>query len=128
MSKQKNPHKKAKFEERLVAEINVLLRRSIGDARLKNVSITKAEMSPDYAYANVYWDTYEASTRGDAKRGLEHSAGHIRSSLASLLEVRHVPALSFIYDNQYAEEEKIVHLLKKANAEVLSESSESLPQ
>ena len=36
------------------------------------------------------------------------------SSLAKILKVRHVPALTFVYDNQYEEEKKITDLLNKS--------------
>jgi ribosome-binding factor A len=114
--KNTNNFKKEKYEERLLNEINSLLRSSTNDGRLARVSITKVELSPDYGYATVSWDTYDSGTRGDAKIAIEASSGRIRSELAKVLEVRHVPALTFIYDNQFEEENKITELLKKERA------------
>jgi ribosome-binding factor A len=112
----KNNFKKDKFEERLLNEINGLLRTGLADSRLHFVSVTKVEMSPDYGYAVVFWDTFDAHKRGDAKKAIEAAKGKIRSELAKVLDVRHVPSLSFIYDNQFDEENKIVELIKKANS------------
>ena len=109
----KNNFKKDKYEERLLNEINSLLRSNIKDGRLARVSVTKVELSPDYGYATVSWDTYDSHTRGDAKAAIEAGAGKIRSELAKVLEVRHVPSLSFIYDNQFEEAKKIMDLLQK---------------
>ena len=114
--KNTNNFKKEKYEERLLNEINSLLRSSTNDARLARVSVTKVELSPDYGYATVKWDTYDSGTRGDAKVAIEASAGRIRSELAKVLEVRHVPSLSFVYDNQFDEENKITEILKKERA------------
>lgn len=108
----KDSFKKTKFEERLLNEINSLLRTGLSDSRLQKVSITKVELSPDYGYATVSWDTFDAGTRGDAKAAIEAAKGRIRSELAKVLEVRHVPSISFVYDNQYEEEKKIMDLLK----------------
>ena len=119
----KNNFKKAKFEERLLNEINSLLRTGISDSRLQRVSITKVEMSPDYGYAVVYWDTFDAHTRGDAKAAIEAATGRIRSELAKVLDVRHVPSIIFIYDNQFEEEKKIMDLMNK-NSEDDSNSDE----
>ena len=94
-------------------EINSLLRTGSSDSRLARVSVTKVELSPDYGYATVSWDTYDSGTRGDAKTAIEAASGRIRSELAKVLEVRHVPSLTFIYDNQFEEEKKIMDLLKK---------------
>ena len=107
----KNPFKKDKFEERLLNEINSLLRREIRDPRLQFVSVTKVELSPDYSYATCLWDTYNAGTRGDAKKAIEEAKGKLRSELAKVMEVRHVPSLTFVYDNQYEEEQKITKLI-----------------
>jgi ribosome-binding factor A len=108
----KNPFKKDKFEERLLNDINSLLRMTIRDPRLQFISITKVVMSPDYSYATCHWDTFNAHTRGDAKKALEEAKGKIRSELAKTMEVRHVPSLTFVYDNQFEEEQKITKLLK----------------
>jgi len=113
----KNNFKKAKFEERLLNEINSLLRTGISDSRLQRVSITKVEMSPDYGYAVISWDTFDASTRGDAKKAIEAAAGRIRSELAKVLDVRHVPSISFVYDNQFEEEKKIMDLLQGSKSD-----------
>jgi ribosome-binding factor A len=122
MAKKENNFKKQKYEERLLNEINGLLRSGgTNDGRLARVSITKVELSPDYGYATVSWDTYDSGTRGDAKTAIEASAGRIRSELAKVLEVRHVPALTFIYDNQFEEEKKIMDLIKKSEQDKLSE-------
>jgi len=110
-----NNFKKQKYEERLLNEINGLLRSGISDDRLRRVSITKVELSPDYGYATISWDTYDAGTRGDAKVAIEACKGHIRSELAKVLEVRHVPSLSFVYDNQFEEEKKIMDLINREN-------------
>ncbi len=116
MAVKKNNFKKDKFEERLLNEINGLLRTTLADTRLRFVSVTKVEMSPDYGYAVIFWDTFDAHRRGDAKKAIEAAKGKIRSELAKVLDVRHVPSLSFIYDNQFDEENKIVELIKNAKS------------
>lgn len=114
----KNTFKKEKMAEKLLFDVNTLLRTDLKDPRLQFVSITKVELTSDLAYATLYWDTFDSKTRGDAKKTLEEAAGHIRSTLAKILKVRHVPTLTFIYDNQYAEEEKITKLLNSAKSEI----------
>lgn len=124
MARTKNPFKKDKYEERLVNLINELLRKEARDSRLQFVSVTKVELSPDYGYATVYWDTFDAQHRGDAKKAIEASAGFLRTELAKKLEVRHVPSLSFIYDNQFEEENKIDQLLKNSAGNSSNNSSD----
>lgn len=111
MAKRANQFKKEKYEEKLLFEVNHLLRTGLNDVRLSKISATKVELSPDFAYATVYWDTYDSHTRGDAKKAILEATGKIRSELAQVLDVRHVPSLRFIYDNQFEEEQKIMDLI-----------------
>ncbi len=120
----KDNFKKIKYEERLLNEINGLLRAGTNDGRLARVSITKVELSPDYGYATVSWDTFDSGTRGDAKTAIEAAAGRIRSELAKVLEVRHVPSLTFVYDNQFEEEKKIMDLINAEKNKNASDNSE----
>lgn len=120
----KDNFKKIKYEERLLNEINGLLRAGTNDGRLARVSITKVELSPDYGYATVSWDTYDSGTRGDAKTAIEAASGRIRSELAKVLEVRHVPSLTFVYDNQFEEEKKIMDLINAEKDKNTSENTE----
>ena len=120
----KDNFKKIKYEERLLNEINGLLRAGTHDVRLARVSITTVELSPDYGYATVSWDTFDSGTRGDAKTAIEASTGRIRSELAKVLDVRHVPSLTFVYDNQFEEEKKIMDLINAEKDKNASENSE----
>lgn len=106
-----NKFSKTKYEERVRDEINLALRREFSDSRLANVSVTHVELTQDYSHAKVYWDTFNASKRGDAKEAIESTAGRMRKILASKMEVRHTPELHFIYNSQFEDELKITRLL-----------------
>lgn len=112
----KVPFAKLKFEDRLMQEINILLRRDFADPRLTMVSVTGVELSSDYAYATVSWDTFDKSKRGDAKAALDGLTSKLRSKLAQILEVRHTPAINFVYNAQFEEEHHIDQILKKEKA------------
>lgn len=104
-------HKKEKFEERILAELNSLLRTRISDKRLQFVSITKVELNADYSEAKVYWDTFNGDLKEDAKQGMKAVSGKMRSHLAQVIKVRHVPNLEFLYDSQFESEREIEDLL-----------------
>lgn len=105
--------KRDKFEERILGEVNMILRSKISDARLQFVSITKVELNNDYSQALLYWDTFDAKSRGDAKTAIESIQGRVRSLLAQTLDVRHVPQITFKYDSQYESERAIEDLLNE---------------
>jgi ribosome-binding factor A len=117
MDKRGNKFSKIKYEERVRDVINTALRREFADPRLLHVSVTHVEMTQDYSHAKVYWDTFDASKRGDAKEAIESTASRMRKLLASKLEVRHTPEIHYIYNSQYEDESKISKLLKDSQDE-----------
>jgi len=110
--KKSNANPKETYQERIQNELNIVLRREIADPRLNLCTVTRVELNPDYSVASVYWDTFDASKRGDIKKAIEGVSGRLRSILAKNLQVRHTPVLNFIYDSQFEDEMKITELLK----------------
>jgi len=110
-----NKFAKQKYEERILNELNSALRREFSDSRLQHVSLTRVELTQDYSQAKIYWDTFDASTRGDAKSAIDSVKSRMRTLLASKMEVRHTPELNFYYDSQFEDERKIDDLLKNSS-------------
>lgn len=110
-----NKFSKQKYEEKVRDEINLALRREFADPRLVNVSVTHVELTQDYSHAKVYWDTFNASKRGDAKDAIEATASRMRALLASKMEVRHTPQIHYVYNSQYEDESNISRLLKESS-------------
>jgi ribosome-binding factor A len=111
----KKPFKREKFEEQLLIEINMFLRRELRDDRSLFVSVTKVEFNGDYSHAKVYWDTFDSSRKEEIDHSLKRMVGKARALLAKVLKVRHTPALQFIYDAQFESEMKITQILKEEN-------------
>lgn len=112
MARKGGSHSKTMFEERIKNEISSSLRGELNDPRLVLMSITRVELNQDYSVASVYWDTFDSSKRGDVKSAIDGTKGRLRTLLAKKLNVRHTPALTFIYDSQFEDEMKIEQLLK----------------
>lgn len=103
--------KKSILSEKILQGANSFLRTGVSNSSLTFVSITRVELSDDISAAKLYWDTFDASKRGDAKKAIESLAPKVRTHLSKLLKMRHVPAISFVYDSQFDEEKKITDLL-----------------
>lgn len=99
----------------ILNEVNLRLRRDFSDPRLTLVTVTRVELNPDYSAAKLFWDTFDRHTRGDAMDAMKNISGSMRSKLAQVLNVRHVPELKFIYDSQFEDEKKITDLLRDAS-------------
>lgn len=107
-------HRLARVAEtvREVAATTILF--ELKDPRVKNVTVTRAEVSADLQHAKVY-----VSVMGSEKEqqltmyGLEHSAGFIQARLAKQLATRFVPHVSFVLDPGVKKSIEIARLLRE---------------
>ena len=112
MARQSTSFKKEKYAELIKNEINVLFRTKMSDPRIRPATITKVELTRDFEFATIYWDTYDASTRGDIEDSIKKLSGAIRSNLARSIRLRTVPKLIFKYDSSFDAEKKIDSILE----------------
>ena len=69
------------------------------DPRIKNVTVTRVEVSGDMRYAKVY-----VSVMGDeametlSLRGLQSAAGYLQAKCAKRIDTRYTPQLQFVLD------------------------------
>ena len=69
------------------------------DPRIKNVTVTRVEVSGDMRYAKVY-----VSVMGDdametlSLRGLQSAAGYLQAKCAKRIDTRYTPQLQFVID------------------------------
>lgn len=78
------------------------------------VSITRAEVAPDLKYASIYF-----SCIGDSKEaveGLKKCTGMLRHHLATKLNLRITPELSFIKDGSIEHGAKIARLIEEIHS------------
>ncbi|MGV1099976.1 30S ribosome-binding factor RbfA [Thiovibrio sp. JS02] len=94
-------------------EIADLLLRKINDPRLHNVTITKVEVSDDLGHARVFYSILDDERPENVAKGLASARGFMRSSLAKVLEMRHVPALDFRQDLAAQRQEEMERLLRE---------------
>jgi ribosome-binding factor A len=93
------PHRIARVNEavREVASTTVLF--EIRDPRVKNVTVTRAEVTADMHYAKVYVSVMGSENEQRlALYGLNNAAGFVQRKLADRLATRFVPEVSFVLD------------------------------
>jgi ribosome-binding factor A len=99
------------------------------DPRVKQVTVTRAEVSGDLQHAKVY-----VSIMGTEKeqqltlRGLRHAAGFIQSKLARRLQIRFTPVLAFVLDQGVKHSIEMTRLINEALAESAPPSTEPTPE
>ena len=94
-----NSRRTAKVAEviREVASTTILF--ELRDPRIKNVTVTRTEVSPDLRHAKVY-----VSIMGDERstkltmHGLQSSKGYLQSKIADRVKTRYTPLVTFVLD------------------------------
>jgi len=96
-----------------VQEVMTGIFRTVKDPRVSKafVSVTGADVSKDLSVAKIYYSVLAGKEEGVAE-GLKSAGGYIRSELASRLNLRITPKLTFIKDDSTAKAMHIVSLLK----------------
>jgi ribosome-binding factor A len=95
-----------------------VLQRRVSDPRLRAVTVTTVEISPDLRRAHVY-----VSALGDQEAGqaaltsLNHARGYLRRELGSRLSLRYIPTLTFHLDESLQRSERIMELLRQIEEE-----------
>src|SRR5947209_19283107 len=92
-------HRLARVAEviREVASETILF--ELQDPRIKNVTVTRAEVSADLQHAKIFVSIMGTPKDQDlCLHGLRHAAGFIQSKLASRLKTRYTPAVRFVKD------------------------------
>ena len=104
-------HRIGRINDEVRNEVAAAL-REIKDPRVANafVSVTAADVTGDLKFAKIYY----SALRGEPKevaQGLRSSSGFIRRHLASSLNLRMTPELTFIEDKSISHGAHISELL-----------------
>jgi ribosome-binding factor A len=95
-----NPRSKARLEARIHERVAHCLEFELSDPRSGFVTVTKVELSSDLSIARVFYSVY--GTEGDKSRVrhmLEDATGFVRTKVGSVLRVRRVPRIVWMYDD-----------------------------
>ncbi len=94
------------------------------DPRIKNVTVTRAEVSADLQKAKVYVSVMGTQKEQDlCMHGLKHSAGYVQSKVASRLKTRFTPTINFIRDDGVKKSVEMSRLINEALAQSRPEAS-----
>jgi len=101
-----------RVNELIRRELVTLLKNETKDPRLQSVSITDVLASRDLSSARVFY-TVPESDQATIEILLNKASGFFRSRLSKTLDLRHTPALRFIFDPAPNTGARIEDLLSK---------------
>jgi ribosome-binding factor A len=107
-----------RIAEQVQRELSDIIRLELKDPRVGMITITGVEVTPDTAYAKVYFTLIgDAARVEETSRALVHAAGFLRSELAHRMKLRVVPQLLFKYDASVEHGMRLSQLIDAAVAE-----------
>ena len=98
-------------------EISELLQRQVKDPRLGSfVTITDVSTSADLRYAKVFVSCMgNEEEKQETLRVLVSASGFFRSQLTRRLRLRHIPELSFQWDDSIERGARLIELMDKVS-------------
>lgn len=115
----------------LQKEISILINQDLKDSRIAPItSITEIDLTDDLQSAKVYISVLGSKKeKEDTMEGLSHSKGFIKKELGNRMNLRHIPELYFILDEQLEKAMKmdklISEVIKKDNEAIHDRQEES---
>ena len=104
-------------------EISELLRRQVKDPRLDNlVAVTDVSTSPDLRYAKIFVSRIGSEEeKQEILSVLAAASGFFRNELAKRLKLRHIPELSFQWDDSIERGDYLLKLIDEVNSDSSTE-------
>jgi ribosome-binding factor A len=106
-------HRPNRLAESLKVEISQLIREELKDPRIGFVTLTSVDVAGDLAHAKVYVSVLGTDDEGKTSlEVLNGAAGFIRCEIGKRIRLRHVPAITFVYDPSIEHGAHIAKLLR----------------
>ena len=101
----------------MIKQLSYILATEIKDDDIKFVTVTDCKVSNDLSFAKVYVTVFDVNKIQSTIKALNNASGFIRKELASRIDIRHIPELTFVYDEsiEYGKkiEDKILEIHEK---------------
>ena len=107
------PGRPERIGDQIRAELSTLLLRSVRDPALRLITLTHVKVSRDLRHARVYYTAPIDASAIETKRGLRRAAPFLRGQLGRRVRLRHVPELTFVYDDSFEREQRIAQVLEE---------------
>jgi ribosome-binding factor A len=105
-----------RVDEAVRAVLSEGIARNLQDPRVGFVTVTAVRTSSDLRHARVYVSVFgDERSREATLEGLRSAHGMLQGLLASELELKHTPTLTFCYDESVERGMRISQLLSEDN-------------
>lgn len=97
----KNSVKNVRLNSEVLREMSMILREDLKDPRIHPMtSVMAVEVTPDLKFAKIFVSVMgDDEAKEKTMEGLKKSAAYARHQLASRMNLRNTPELTFVLDN-----------------------------
>jgi len=93
-------------------EVSQLLREQVNDPRLTSlISITRVSTSADLRHTKIFISAIGDVDRKEILKGFAAASGFLRCQLATRLQLKHMPELSFQFDDSIERAANVLRLI-----------------
>ena len=96
--------------ERVRVELSTLLTLTVRDPAVSAITITHVSMTADLQLARVYYTVLDGGNRRDTARGLRRAKTYLRRLIGQRLQLRQVPELRFMFDENLERQDRLAKL------------------
>jgi len=108
------PGRNLRLADQIQKDLAVLIQREIDVSRAGLITLSRVELSTDYAHAKVHFTVLGAEP-DEAASALNEKAGWLHSQLYKMLHIHTVPTLRFFHDPQLERGIEMSQIIDRAN-------------
>jgi ribosome-binding factor A len=103
-----------KAAEAIREVVSMAILAELRDPRIRNVTVTHVEVSPDMRHAKIHVSVMGSETEQNLSlRGLQSAAGFLQSKIAQQIDTRYTPRLMFVLDQGVKKSIEMARILKQ---------------
>ena len=110
-----NPRTIARLEARIQERAAHSLQFELNDPRASFLTVTGVKLSPDLSSGRIYYSVL--GTEGDKSKAahmLEGASGFLQRQIGSVLQLRRMPHLRWVYDDTLERVDEMERLIREA--------------
>jgi len=108
------PARNLRLADQIQKDLALLIQRELDVSRAGLITLSRVELSVNYAHAKIYFTVLGADPEVAASL-LNEKAGWLHSQLYRLLHIHTVPTLRFFHDPQLEHSVEMARLIDEAN-------------
>ncbi|MBF0494886.1 MAG: 30S ribosome-binding factor RbfA, partial [Candidatus Omnitrophica bacterium] len=106
-----------RVSENIRREISMIILEDIEDDRVRNLTITRVDVTKDLSLAKIYFQAFDPSHNYDVEKLLHKYAKYIRGEVSKRIKIRIMPVLSFRVDKLEEEQKSVFELFDRIEKE-----------